>query len=185
MCNIACTTVRRSAACLWPRLPDALNTGSSKAHWSSVRSLGYDMPRTVTTGALTAIGTHPVRASWTWSGATVSEARRTSESLRLPRRPFPRYRRSLPWQRKKHRALTGGRGATLCGHAHGRPQGDQDNDRPNPRHQPSHVGSVSAPCHRATPVGSSLYPLATSGHAAAGESRFPGQPSPRCATVSS
>lgn len=40
MYSIASTTVRRSPACLRPRLPGALNTGSSSFHWSSVRSLG-------------------------------------------------------------------------------------------------------------------------------------------------
>lgn len=47
-----------------PRSPGALNTGFSSSHCSSVRSLGYDMPRTVTTRLTTAIGTHPVRAGW-------------------------------------------------------------------------------------------------------------------------
>ena len=31
---------RERLVCLRPRLPGALNTGSSKAHWSSVKSLG-------------------------------------------------------------------------------------------------------------------------------------------------
>src|SRR4051794_3870114 len=61
MYSIASTTVRRSSACLRPRLPGALNTGSSRAHSSSVRSLGDDMPGTVPTVTTRAIGTHPVR----------------------------------------------------------------------------------------------------------------------------
>jgi hypothetical protein len=47
MYSIASTTVRRSPACFRPRLLAGLNTGSSKAHWSSVRSLAYAMPATV------------------------------------------------------------------------------------------------------------------------------------------
>ncbi len=54
--GIASTTVRRSSACFRPRFPGALNTGSSNSHCSSVRSLGYDMPRTVTTRRPKAIG---------------------------------------------------------------------------------------------------------------------------------
>src|SRR4051794_33310179 len=62
MYSIASTTVRRSSACLRPRLPGALNTDSSSSHWSSVRSLGYDMRGTVPTVTTRAIGTHPVRS---------------------------------------------------------------------------------------------------------------------------
>src|SRR6266545_4170442 len=62
MYSIGTTTVRRSAACLRPRLPDVLKLGSIRSHWSSVRSLGYDMPDTVTTNAAPTIGT-PARAS--------------------------------------------------------------------------------------------------------------------------
>jgi hypothetical protein len=61
MCSIAFTGVRRSSACLRPRFPGALNTGSSRSHCSSVRSLGYGMSRTVTPRSAHAIGTHPVR----------------------------------------------------------------------------------------------------------------------------
>ena len=39
---------------------DPLNTGSSRSHWSSVRSLGYGIPRTVTTRTVRAIGANPV-----------------------------------------------------------------------------------------------------------------------------
>ena len=47
MHSIASTTLRRSGACLGPRLPGVLNTGPSRDHCSSVRSLEYDMPDTV------------------------------------------------------------------------------------------------------------------------------------------
>lgn len=40
MCSTASTTVRRSVECLRPRWSGALNTGSSSAYCSSVRSLG-------------------------------------------------------------------------------------------------------------------------------------------------
>jgi hypothetical protein len=55
MHSIASTTRRRSGPCLGPRLPGALNTGSSNAHCSSVRSLEYDMPHTVATKPATAV----------------------------------------------------------------------------------------------------------------------------------
>lgn len=61
-CSIV--TARRSSPCLRPRLPGASNTGYNSAHCSSVRSLGYTMPRTVTTDGGAAIGTHPVRPGW-------------------------------------------------------------------------------------------------------------------------
>lgn len=53
--SIASTTVRRSGACLGPRLPGALNTGSSSAHCSSVGSVENDMPQTVPSGLTGAV----------------------------------------------------------------------------------------------------------------------------------
>jgi hypothetical protein len=57
MYSVASTTRIRSGACLGPRLPGALNTGSSSAHCSSVRSLEYDMAHTVPTKPATAVTT--------------------------------------------------------------------------------------------------------------------------------
>ena len=49
-------------------------TGLSSAHWSSVRSLGYDMPGTVPTVATRATGTHSVRTGQDVEGeSTISD----------------------------------------------------------------------------------------------------------------
>jgi hypothetical protein len=48
-------TRRRSGACLGPRLLGMLNTASSSAHCSSVRSLEYDMLHTVPTKPMPAV----------------------------------------------------------------------------------------------------------------------------------
>ena len=79
--SIASTTPRRSAACLGPRLPGALNTGSSSAPCWSVRSLGSDMERIVPTAPTSAVASKWDTPSWT--GEEVKVRGRAEPPVRL------------------------------------------------------------------------------------------------------